>query len=170
MIWKNEHRTPVEELNMTYNLKKAQKINDSVMPLSSALQQHNKDYDFSLDNEKQVNNFNTYLEKDRRENKNGPQTHEAMLDAVRKNAKQAEKITEGGLDDSDSKLYPHRQFADGNDKYDVTPINMLSEAYDRKWRDAFKKVNKKADTLFWDKYVGEQLDEKQSKVSNHYQK
>ena len=149
---------------MAYNLKKAQKINNSVLPLSSALQEYNDNYDFTLDNNKQVNNFNAYLEKDRRENKNGPQTHEAMLDDVRKNAKKAEKITEGGLSDSDSKLYPHRQFEDGSDKYSMMPINMLSEAYDQKWRDAFKKVNKKAETTFWDKYIGDQLDEKQRKV------
>jgi hypothetical protein len=54
------------------------------MPLSTALPEMNEKYNLSLDNEKYVSNFNTYLEKDRRELKNGPQTHEAMLDDVRK--------------------------------------------------------------------------------------
>jgi len=149
---------------MAYNLKKAQKINDSVTPLSAALPKSNHKHDYSLENEKYVTNVNTYLNKDRRELKNGPQTHEAMLDDVRKKSDKAEKTTEGRLSDSDSALYPHRQFEDGGDKYAMMPINMLSEAYDRKWRDAFSKANKKADTLFWDKYIGDQLDDKQNKV------
>jgi hypothetical protein len=97
-------------------------------------------------------------------------THEGMLEKTRKETKKADKITEGTLADAKSDLYPHRQYKDGGDKFDVTPINLMSEAYDQKWRDAFSKANKGADTSFWDKYLHADLDDKPTKISNNVPK
>lgn len=147
---------------MSYNLKKSSQKQNEVRPYSATLPAHNEEYKFSIE---EARNVNTYLEGDRRQSKSGPQTHEAMLDAVRKDAHKTDKITEGGLAESKSPLYPHRQFANGSDKYDVTPINLISEAYDQKFREAFSAANKGADTDFWDKYQHADLDDKPTKVS-----
>lgn len=153
---------------MVFNLKKnAQKAKNSVLPQATGLQDNAKKYNLSLQDEKFIPNFNTFLEEDRRPLEGKVQTHEAMLDDIRKKANTPEKITEGSLDDADSPLYPHRQFKDGEDSYHVTPINATSAVFDKKYRDAFSKANKDPDTAFWDKYVGAQLDDKMTKVPNN---
>jgi len=149
---------------MTYNFKKAQKINDSVMPQSSALPASITKRNLSLQDTSVVS-YNAMLEKDRRKTKEV--THEARLDEARKKATSAEKVTEGSLEDVESSLYPHRQFKDGEDNYQVSPINALAHANDKKYRDAFSKANKGADTAFWDKYVGDQLDGPVTKVPSN---
>lgn len=146
---------------MAFNLKKSQKVNDSVMPQSSALPANTEKHNLSLHGTGVVS-YNAMLEKDRRTTKEV--THEARLDEARKNAKAAEKVTEGALEDADSSLFPHRQFKDGEDNYQVAPIDALAHANDRKFRDAFSKANKGADTEFWDKYIGVQLDGPVTKV------
>lgn len=162
--WNEEIPNQAEEYKMTFNLKKAQNINNSVVPQSFAVTENANKYNLSKENDPFVSNFNTYLEEDRRPIKNGPMTHEAMLEQIRgKNAPQG-KITEGGLSDSSSSLYPHRQYADGSDKFDVTPINMISEAYDKKFRDAFAKANKPESEVMFDKYVHSQMEGKPTKV------
>lgn len=131
------------------------------MPQSSALPTNEEKYKLSLQDTSVVS-YNAMLEKDRRKTKEV--THEARLDEARKNAKAAEKVTEGSLEDAESSLFPHRQFKDGEDNYQVSPIDALAHANDRKFRDAFSKANKGADTAFWDKYVGDQLDGPVTKV------
>lgn len=146
---------------MAYNLKKAADKQMKVSPLSISIPDSVKKYNLSIDDTK---NFNTYLDKDRRPIGDNPQTHEGMLEAVRKEAKASDKTLEGALADSKSPLYPHRQYNEKNDKFDVTPINMMSEAYDQKWRESFAKVNKSGGTEFWDKYINKDLDDKPTKV------
>lgn len=148
---------------MTFNLKKAQKIADSVVPQSVAVHSNAKKYNLSLE-DKDIVSINGLLEKDRRSLGSSPVTHEGLLEEVRARSSVSEKITQGALDDSDSVLYPHRQFSEGGDNYSVSPINALSEANDRKFREAFSKANKGADTSFWDKFVGQQLDGEPTKV------
>lgn len=134
------------------------------MPQSSALPANTEKHKLSLQDTSVVS-YNAMLEKDRRTTKEV--THEARLDEARKNAKAAEKVTEGALEDAESSLFPHRQFKDGEDNYQVSPIDALAHANDRKFRDAFSKANKGADTAFWDKYVGDQLDGPVTKVPSN---
>jgi len=151
---------------MAFNLKKiSQKAKDSVSPHSVVLPQHAQKYNLSLSDKSYVPNFNSILEEDRRPIDN-PVTHEAMLDENRKKAAHNDKTIEGALGDADSKLYPHRQHEDGT-RGGVTPAAALSEAFDRKYRDAFAKANNDPDTAFWDKYVGDQLDGPITKVPNN---
>jgi hypothetical protein len=146
---------------MAYNLKKVADKQMKVSPLSMSIPDSVKKYNLSIDDTK---NFNTYLDKDRRPIDGNPQTHEGMLEAVRKEAKASDKTLEGALADSKSSLYPHRQYNEKSDKFDVTPINMMSEAYDQKWRESFAKVNKSGGTEFWDKYINKDLDDNPTKV------
>lgn len=152
---------------MSFNLKKAQNINNSVVPQSKAILENTEKHKLSLEDKGYVPSYNALLESDRRPHEDGFKTQEARLDEVRKKSSVSEKTTQGALSDSKSKLYPHRQFDDGSDKYSVTPLAMASEAYDRKWRDAFSKANKGADTKFWDEFVGQQLDGEVTKVNRN---
>lgn len=150
---------------MAFNLKKnAQKVKDSVLPISTGLQNNENKYSLSLQDKDFVPNFNSILEKDRRPLEGTVVTHEAMLDEKRKKAAAQEKITEGALEDANSPLYPHRQFKDGEENYQVSPINALSQVNDSKYRDSFSKANKDGDTAFWDEFVGAQLDGPITKV------
>lgn len=149
---------------MTFNLKKAQVINNSVTPQSAAVPSHSKKYNLSLEGNGSVKSINGLLEVDRRSLGESPETHEGLLNEVRRKASVSEKITEGAIEDADSPLYPHRQFKGGEDNYAVSPIGALAHANDRKFRDAFSKANKGADTSFWDKFVGAQLDGEPTKV------
>jgi len=153
---------------MAFNLKKnAQNKNKIILPTETKLQNNNDKLNLSLKQDKTVSHYDALLDKDRRPYNGTVVTHEAMLDEVRKKADSPEKTTEGRLEDVDSPLFPHRQFANGEDKYQVAPVNAMTHAFDRKYRDAFSKVNKGADTAFWDKYVGDQLDGKMTKVPSN---
>jgi hypothetical protein len=154
----------VEEHKMKFNLKQAQNINNSVVPQSFAITENANKYNLSKEKDPYISNFNVYLEQDRRDIKDGPMTHEAMLDKVRGKSATQSKITEGGLSDADNALYPHRQYANGEDKFDIAPINIVSEAYDKKYRDAFAKANKAESEVMFDKYVHSQLEGKPSKI------
>lgn len=149
---------------MTFNLKKAQVINNSVAPQSVAVPSHSKKYNLSLEGGGSIKSINGLLESDRRSLGESPETHEGLLNEVRRKVSVSEKITEGAIEDSDSPLYPHRQFKGGEDNYTVSPIDALAHANDRKFRDAFSKANKGADTSFWDEFVGAQLDGEPTKV------
>jgi len=150
---------------MTFNFKKnAQKTKDSVLPISTGLLNNQDKHNLSLQDMNFVPNFNTMLDKDRRPIEGTVVTHEAMLDEKRKKAAIQDKVTEGALEEVDSSLYPHRQFKDGEDNYQVSPINALSQINDSKFREAFSEANTGSDTDFWDKYVGDQLDGPITKV------
>ncbi len=143
-----------------FNLKKyAQSVNNSVLPVSSALEDSSERRN-SLSEEKFIPNFNNYLEKDHKE------TKDVVLLQAQLESKRASndnpQVIEKMLDASDSALYPHRQ-SDGIDRHDVMPINLVSESHDRKFREAFSEQNNDADTSFWDKFVGEQLDDKDNR-------
>jgi hypothetical protein len=148
---------------MPFNLKKFQSKTKTVLPISTELQNNVKKYDLSLEGEDVVS-LGSMLNTSHGSSEGLFQTHEAMLDSKRKENASPEKIIEGSLENADSDLFPHRQFKDKEDLYQVAPINVLSEGFDRKYRDAFSKVNKKSDTDFWDKYVSDQLDIKPTKV------
>jgi hypothetical protein len=148
---------------MTFNLKKAQVINNSVTPQSAAVPSHSKKYNLSLEGSG-IKSINGLLEVDRRSLGESPETHEGLLNEARRKASVSEKITEGAIEDANSPLYPHRQFKGGEDNYVVSPIDALAHANDRKFRDAFSKANKGSDTSFWDKFVGAQLDGEPTKV------
>jgi hypothetical protein len=75
---------------MTYNFKKAQKINDSVMPQSSALPASITKRNLSLQDTSVVS-YNAMLEKDRRKTKEV--THEARLDEARKALRKCLEVT-----------------------------------------------------------------------------
>ena len=153
---------------MGFNLKKmAQKAKNSVLPISVGLENNTEEHKLSLVDKSHVSNYDVYLDDTRKSTEEKAVTHEAMLDEARKRASVSDKITEGSLEDVDSKLYPHRQFKNGEDDYQVSPIDATSQAFDSKFRDAFSKANKDSDTAFWDKYVGDQLDDKQNKVSSN---
>lgn len=149
---------------MGFNLKKAQSVNNSVTPQSVAVPSHSKKYNLSLDGNGSIKSLNGLLEADRRSLGESPKTQEGLLSETRRKASVSDKITEGALEDSDSPLYPHRQFKDGKDNYTVSPIGALAHANDRKFRDAFSKANKGSDTAFWDKFVGAQLEGEPTKV------
>jgi hypothetical protein len=164
--WSEELLGLAEEYKMAFNLKKSQKINDSVTPQTTAVPASSQKYNLSLEG-KDIKNFNTLLETDHRPLGDSPKTQEGLLSEARAKHKSNEKITEGAIQDSTSELFPHRQFKNGEDNVDVAPINAISEAHDRKWRDAFSKANKGADTEFWDKFVGEQLDGEVTKIGKN---
>jgi len=146
---------------MSFNLKKkSQNVNKSVLPTSSALE-GSTERKQSLSDNKFIPNFNTLLDEDRRPIKNVVLL-QAQLDEKRAKASKLEKTIEGSLNDADSPLFPHRQVED-QDSHDVAPVNVLSEAYDNKYREEFAKLNKDANTEFWDKYIGVQLDDKDRK-------
>lgn len=147
---------------MTFNLKKAQVANGSVLPQSVSVPMNAKKYNLSLD-EKDIKTMNGLLESDRRSLGESPKSYEGLISDARK-ASVSEKITEGALQDADSSLYPHRQFKDKEDYYDVSPVNAMSHAYDRKYRDAFSKANKGSSTSFWDEFIGAQLDGETTKI------
>lgn len=152
---------------MTFNFKKAQKAGDSVSPYSVTLPTNAKKYNLSLDGTS-VESVNKMLETDRRDLGESPKTYEGLLSEARAKNKPNEKIAEGEMNDSKSELFPHRRFKEGEDEgITVAPINALSEAHDRKFRDAFSKANKGADTKFWDKFVGEQLDGEKTTVGRN---
>jgi len=151
---------------MAFNLKKqAQKAKDSVLPLSKGITDNAEKYSLTQ-NTDFVPNFNTTLDADRRPIEGDPQVHEGMLEDRRKEAAKSEMTIEGELNKASSPLYPHRQ-VDDQDSHNVAPINVLSEAFDRKYRDAFAKANNDGNTAFWDKYLGVQLDGERTKVPNN---
>jgi hypothetical protein len=152
---------------MTFNLKKAQKAGDTVSPQSVSLLTNAKKYNLSLDGTN-VEGIQKMLETDRRDLGESPKTYEGLLSEARTNSKTGEKISEGEMNDSKSELFPHRRYKEGEDEgITVSPIDALSTAHDRKFRDAFSKANKGADTEFWDKFVGEQLDGEKTTVGRN---
>lgn len=152
---------------MSFNLKKqSQKKRDSVLPNYKGMDDLTDKHDLSLSKSEFVPNFNTILETDRRPLREPVMLHEALLEDKRKKAQKADLSTEGQLNEADSPLFPHRQ-TEENKPQSVMPINALTEAFDRKYREAFSKLNKDADTEFWDKYIGVQLDGKMTKVPSN---
>jgi len=102
-------------------------------------------------------NKNVNQKLDKRETKEVVQ--ENRMD-TRRQGEDDNKVIEKNLNTND-KL----EIADRNDIWDTTikPENLLSEAYDQKKLKAFKdnmKTNQERDTEFWDKYVGEQMIDK----------
>ncbi len=85
-----------------------------------------------------------------------------QLDAKRKNAEAEPSITEAYMDKKEVDFY-------SKDKKQVMDINIETQKYDAKKTEAFKKEEGKKDTVFWDKYVGVQLEEdgQPTKVKNN---
>ena len=92
--------------------------------------------------------------------------NEKQLEAKRQ-GKDSFMITDKALDNSD-KLYNDKRL---DETGDIMPINLLSESFDQKHLEAYKKAEeKKKDTMFWDKYVGVQLEEDKTVVGKNIEK
>jgi len=84
-------------------------------------------------------------------NKDNTVPFNVQLEAARKNTEAEPSITEARMDQKEVDFK-------SKDKKQVMDINVDSQKYDNKKTEAFKSVEGKKDTDFWDKYVGVQLE------------
>jgi hypothetical protein len=145
----------------TYNLSKIAKKNDTSKPYNQSLEDSNKDFGTQF-KEEDAKNINLKLKIKDKDNTIPFETQlsEARID------KKADMITEKAMDKS-KQPYNKRTMEDSN--LQVSPINLLSESFDQKKAEAYKKAENKinTDTEFWDKYVGAQLLGEATKVKNN---
>lgn len=143
-----------------FNLSKNKIKKVAQVPYSKMLNEQNKEWSSTLDDV--TPNLNGLLD-EARNNDDIMTIHEANLEDVRKKADHSDQITESQIENRDSYVI-HRN--DKNDKVSIKPMDVLSEAYDQQYREAYKEAenSEKRNTEFWDKYVGSQLIGKKTKV------
>jgi len=141
-----------------FNLRKKASAGDATIS-DKGLDKNRKDMNLSNDQQGVVGkNINLSLPI---KNKDNTVPFNQQLEASRKNATKVE-ITEAGMDD---KITDFKS----KDKKQVMDINVESRKYVDEQSDAYKKAEKasKANTEFWDKYVGVQLEGTMKNVSNN---
>jgi hypothetical protein len=134
-----------------FNLKKQASTKDCVIS-DKQLSENRKSMDLSNEQQQVVGkNINLSLPT---KDKDNTIPFDKQLEASRKEGEK-EIITEGHMDKKESDF-------NSKDKIQVTDINVKTEEYNKKYLDAFNKAEgeTKKDTLFWDKYVGVQLEQK----------
>ncbi len=141
-----------------FNLRKKASAEDFTIS-DKGLDKNRKDMNLSNDQQGVVNkNINLSLPV---KNKDNTVPFNQQLEASRKNQTKVE-ITEAGMDD---KIVDFKS----KDKKQVMDINVESQKFDKEKAEAYKKAenDSKADTEFWDKYVGSQLEGTMKKVDNN---
>lgn len=114
--------------------------------------------DMNLSNEKQKSvdkNINFSISKKDIDN---TVPFNVQLEAARKN-KEGEKIIESKMD--------KREISFGEKTEQVSPINRESQKYDSEKIEKFRKAQQDKDTLFWDNYVGVQMEGDITKVDKN---
>jgi hypothetical protein len=141
-----------------FNLRKKASVEDFTIS-DKGLDKNRKDMNLSNDQQGVVNkNINLSLPT---KGKDNTVPFNVQLEASRKN-KTTVAITEADMDD---KIVDFKS----TDKKQVMDINVESRKYMDEHSDAYKKAEKasKADTEFWDKYVGDQLEGTMKNISNN---
>jgi hypothetical protein len=141
--------------NMKKHAKKAEENNET------RLQKERGKFDTELP--EVTGNLNSLLD-DSRKNPDGDKTHEGQLESVHEAA--VDRITDGQLQNQKSEFSRKNN---EKEKLQGLPINNLALAREQEQIKAFNKASeKKRDTEFWDKYVGDQMEGKVTKqVANN---
>lgn len=141
-----------------FNLRKRASAGDLIIS-DKGLDENRKEMNLSNDQQGVVQkNINLSLPT---KNKDNTVPFNQQLASSRKNETKVE-ITEAGMDD---KITDFKS----KDKKQVMDINVESRKYIDEHSDAYKKAENviKADTEFWDKYVGSQLEGNMKKIDNN---
>jgi len=144
-----------------FNLKKVAKEEMGFKNINNLLKDKNKETNLEAG---EVRNINQVLPTKNLDNIN---IYEKQLEATRQ-GKDNFITTEKALEKND-KLYNDRRL---DENKPIMPINLLAESYDQKHYEAFRKAEKniKTDTLFWDKYIGVQMEGEKTKVGINIEK
>ena len=135
-------------MKKTFNLKKMAASGDFIIS-DKGIQANREKMDLSNSQQGVVGkNINLSLPV---KNKDNTIPFNAQLDKERKNATTEPSITEGHMDKKEVDFK-------SKDKKQVMDINVESQKYDTKKTEAYKKAEENKDTVFWDKYVGDQLE------------
>ncbi len=144
-----------------FNLKKVAQKEMGFKNINNLLKDKNKETNLAVEDPRNINQILTT------KNLDNVNICEKQLDSIRE-GKDNLIIANKALDQND-KLYNDRRL---NETGPIMPINLLSESYDQKHSNAYKKAEKKikTDTSFWDKYIGVQMEGKKTKVGTDIEK